>query len=58
MYSEHITAADDLNRLSATAADNGYGKPIWKDMEIELNLIYGIKVTREDSLPLIVVFRT
>ena len=36
MYSEHITVADDLNRLSATAADNGYGKP----NRAELNLWY------------------
>ena len=51
MYSEHITAADDLNGLSATA-DNRQGKPD----RAELNL--WIKVTRADSLPPIVVFRT
>ena len=49
MYSEHITGVDDLNGLQPTMD---------KESLIELNLIYGIKVTRGDSLPPIVVFRT
>lgn len=42
MYSEAITAVDDLNGQQWTMD---------KGSLIELNLIYGIMVTRADNLP-------